>query len=274
MQHPIPDRILYKATDQELEFLEHAITDAVRTRRTGPYHYTTLEESLVSIDDVRNTRMFEGGGGKMEEDGDQFERELKELRRGRGPPRRGGMGHGHSHMRPDGMPGAAYMHSRTGFPPAPMGYCVPPFTEGPHGQVPLPGRPYGPIPPGQGTSYSQSGFASATSNPFFPHPPRQPLRKEDPNLYEVLGLTKAATKEDITREGKKLKMQWHPDRNKDVGAEEKFKVINEATDILNDEGRRRYYDETGDTNLYAFRAWKEANRRFGVGIGGRGEFGR
>ncbi|MCQ3907990.1 MAG: DnaJ domain-containing protein, partial [Mycoplasmoidaceae bacterium] len=48
------------------------------------------------------------------------------------------------------------------------------------------------------------------------------------DYYEVLGLSKDASEQDIKRAFRRLAMQYHPDRNKAPDAEEKFKEINEA----------------------------------------------
>ncbi|KAF2279912.1 heat shock protein DnaJ, partial [Westerdykella ornata] len=61
-------------------------------------------------------------------------------------------------------------------------------------------------------------------------------------LYILLGLTPEATQEDIVREGKRLKAHWHPDRNKAPNAEEEFKKVSEATEVLSDPRRRKCYD--------------------------------
>ena len=63
------------------------------------------------------------------------------------------------------------------------------------------------------------------------------------NLYEVLGLEKSASKEDIKKAYRKLAMQYHPDRNGwDKEAEKKFKEINEAYSTLSDDSKRQQYD--------------------------------
>ncbi len=54
------------------------------------------------------------------------------------------------------------------------------------------------------------------------------------DYYEVLGLKKDATDADIKRAYRKLAAQYHPDVNHDPGAEEKFKEINEANEVLSD----------------------------------------
>lgn len=62
------------------------------------------------------------------------------------------------------------------------------------------------------------------------------------NFYEVLGVSKDASQEDIKKAYRKLSKQYHPDLNKEAGAEEKFKEINEAYDTLSDEDKKRTYD--------------------------------
>src|SRR3984957_3053381 len=70
------------------------------------------------------------------------------------------------------------------------------------------------------------------------------MAKKD--FYELLGLQKTASAEDIKKTYRKLAMQCHPDRNPgDKAAEQKFKDINEAYDILKDEQKRAAYDQFG-----------------------------
>ena len=67
------------------------------------------------------------------------------------------------------------------------------------------------------------------------------------NFYETLGVTPKATADDIKKAYRKLAMKWHPDQNKDnPEAEEKFKEISEAYDILKDEQKRAAYDRFGE----------------------------
>lgn len=69
------------------------------------------------------------------------------------------------------------------------------------------------------------------------------------DYYEVLGVSKNATKEDIKNAYRRLALQYHPDRNKSKDAEEKFKEINEAYAVLSDEEKRRQYDAYGQASF-------------------------
>ncbi|WP_297576222.1 DnaJ C-terminal domain-containing protein [uncultured Campylobacter sp.] len=66
------------------------------------------------------------------------------------------------------------------------------------------------------------------------------------SLYETLGVTKDASGEEIKKAYRKLARQYHPDINKEPGAEDKFKEINAAYEILSDEEKRKQYDTYGD----------------------------
>ena len=69
------------------------------------------------------------------------------------------------------------------------------------------------------------------------------LNKKD--YYEVLGLQKGASDEEIKRAFRRLAKQYHPDVNKEPGAEEKFKEIGEAYSVLSDPEKKRQYDQFG-----------------------------
>ncbi|MEM4256819.1 MAG: molecular chaperone DnaJ [Candidatus Diapherotrites archaeon] len=65
------------------------------------------------------------------------------------------------------------------------------------------------------------------------------------DYYEILGVKRDATQEEIRAAYKKLAKKYHPDINKEPGAEEKFKEIQHAYSILSDENKRRNYDQFG-----------------------------
>jgi molecular chaperone DnaJ len=79
------------------------------------------------------------------------------------------------------------------------------------------------------------------------------------DYYEVLGVQKNASKEEIKNVYRKLALQYHPDRNKEPGAEEKFKEVSEAYAVLSDDEKRKRYDMYGHVGAEeAFRG-SEAN---------------
>ena len=79
------------------------------------------------------------------------------------------------------------------------------------------------------------------------------------DYYEVLGVQKNASKEEIKNVYRRLALQYHPDRNKEPGAEEKFKEISEAYAVLSDDEKRKRYDMYGHVGAEeAFRG-SEAN---------------
>lgn len=65
------------------------------------------------------------------------------------------------------------------------------------------------------------------------------------DYYEVLGVNKSASDQEIKTAYRKLALKFHPDRNKEAGAEEKFKEVNEAYQVLADPQKKQAYDQYG-----------------------------
>jgi curved DNA-binding protein len=101
----------------------------------------------------------------------------------------------------------------------------------------------------------------------------------DRDFYEILGVSRNATQEQIQRAYRKLARAHHPDVNKDPGAEDRFKDVSEAYNVLHDPETRRRYDAFGPD----FRrvpddvdpeTWNRAAAGGGTGGGGAGTGGR
>ncbi|MDG6928810.1 MAG: DnaJ domain-containing protein, partial [Nitrososphaerota archaeon] len=69
------------------------------------------------------------------------------------------------------------------------------------------------------------------------------------DYYEVLGVQKNATKDQIKGAYRKLALKYHPDRNKEPGAEERFKEMSEAYAVLSDDQKRAQYDRFGHEGI-------------------------
>ncbi len=87
------------------------------------------------------------------------------------------------------------------------------------------------------------------------------------DYYEALSLSRDATAEDIKKAFRRLAFKHHPDRNRDDGAEAKFKEINEAFEVLSDPDKRARYDHFGhmDTDGFSTRGFE------GFDFGGFGD---
>ena len=79
------------------------------------------------------------------------------------------------------------------------------------------------------------------------------------DYYQILGVSRSANDDELKKSYRKLALKYHPDKNKDPGAEEKFKSIGEAYDVLSDPKKRRIYDQVGEEGL-----------KGGLGAGGSG----
>src|SRR5207249_11917996 len=94
------------------------------------------------------------------------------------------------------------------------------------------------------------------------------------DYYEILGVKKSASGDDVRKAFRKLARKYHPDVNPgDKSAEEKFKTLSEANDVLSDPKKRKIYDQLGFYSDNIDPAAAEAYSRGGpTGAGGFGGF--
>jgi curved DNA-binding protein len=83
------------------------------------------------------------------------------------------------------------------------------------------------------------------------------------DYYQILGVSRAADESEIKKAYRKLARKYHPDVNQDVGAEDKFKQVQEAYEVLKDADKRQAYDRFGAD-------WKHGQQFEGAGAGGFG----
>jgi molecular chaperone DnaJ len=69
------------------------------------------------------------------------------------------------------------------------------------------------------------------------------------DYYEVLGVERNAAPDEIKRAFRQAALKYHPDRNKETGAEERFKQVSEAYEVLSDPEKRNRYDRFGHRGL-------------------------
>ena len=92
------------------------------------------------------------------------------------------------------------------------------------------------------------------------------------DYYKILGVSRTASADEIKRAYRKLAREFHPDKNKAKGAEDKFKEINEANEVLGDEKKRQAYDSLG-ANYRGGNGGFQPPPGWNFGGGGRGRRG-
>lgn len=75
------------------------------------------------------------------------------------------------------------------------------------------------------------------------------------DYYQTLGLARGASDDEIKRAYRRQALRYHPDKNKEPGAEEKFKEIAEAYDVLSDPRKREIFDRYGEEGTRARGRW-------------------
>lgn len=130
---------------------------------------------------------------------------------------------------------------------------------------------------------AQAGMKASKMHSRTFHTSAPPAAKKD-DYYTVLGVGRSSTADEIKKSYRKLAMQYHPDRNPDPAAQDKFKSITEAYTVLSDENKRRTYDQFGEEGVNqgfgahggmgGMSAEEIFSQMFGGGFGGMGgDFG-
>src|SRR5262249_739335 len=106
---------------------------------------------------------------------------------------------------------------------------------------------------------------------------------QERDLYAILGLSKGASADEVRKAYRKLARKYHPDLNPgDKQAEERFKDLSLANDVLSDDKKRALYDEFGMEGLQAgfdptrareYKRWADSGHGFSFRRGGGGDAG-
>lgn len=100
-----------------------------------------------------------------------------------------------------------------------------------------------------------------------------PVTETKRDYYEVLGVDRSATRDDIKHAYRQKAMLYHPDKNKDPGAAAKFRELAEAYAVLSDDAKRKEYDTTGHAGVSQRWSQDDLMRDFQFGDFFGGRFG-
>ncbi|CAN4110548.1 unnamed protein product [Withania somnifera] len=95
----------------------------------------------------------------------------------------------------------------------------------------------------------QSLFSSVSNKNQYQRRGTRLVVRAEKDFYEVLGVSRNASKSEIKSSYRKLARSYHPDVNKEPGAEQKFKEISNAYEVLSDDEKRSVYDKYGEAGL-------------------------
>lgn len=95
------------------------------------------------------------------------------------------------------------------------------------------------------------------------------------DYYDILGVSRDASDAEISKAYRKLAKKYHPDLNHEPGAEEKYKEVNEAYEVLHDSQKRQQYDQFGQAGVNGQGGFGGGSQGFGQGFDGTdfGDFG-
>ncbi|XP_011479866.1 dnaJ homolog subfamily B member 5 [Oryzias latipes] len=96
---------------------------------------------------------------------------------------------------------------------------------------------------------SSSSSSSAESTKSEQEVPCLSIKPQGKDFYKILGITHESNEDEIKKAYRKLALKFHPDKNSDPDAEDKFKEIAEAYEVLTDPQKRSVYDQFGEEGL-------------------------